>query len=64
MVAGSDDIDTACEQLFGYLCGDAGAAGGVLTVGYDKIRRILLYHPWQLCQHRFPAGLPEYVADE
>ncbi len=64
VVAAGDHAGTALEQVAGGLLGNPHAAGGVLAVDDDQLRRV----PLAQLRHRRPQAAPprfaDHVADE
>ncbi len=60
MVAGRDDVDTVSIQFLGNLGRDAGAAGGVFTVGDNEIRLLLAAQ----ARDEFADGAPARFAND
>jgi hypothetical protein len=64
VVAERDRVHARGEQLVGLLRRDPDAAGRVLAVRDDEVRRQLLTQDGQQFAQRPPAGPPDDVADE
>src|SRR5579859_2931204 len=64
MVAAGNDVHAGEENFPGGFGRDAGAAGGVFTIGNDEIERVFFAEFGQEFLDRAPAGLPHDIANE
>ncbi len=64
MVAAGNHVHAGGENFAGGFGRDAGAAGGVFTVGNDEIERMCFTESGQEFLDRAPAGLPHDIANE
>jgi hypothetical protein len=64
MIAGSHDVDAGGKDLFGGPGSDAGAAGGVLAIGNDRVEVEASAQLWDQLLNRFAARLAHDIADK